>query len=437
MRILVAIAATLLTAVPARARTWSLSECIDYALENNITVRQNTLSVQQRENDLNTARNRRLPGVSAGASQNISFGRGLTADNTYANTNTASTSFSLGADMTIFQGFAIKNNIAASRLNLEAATADLEKARDDIRVSVAQAYVQILYNKEILQVAENQIKVDSLQVERLTAMMDNGKASQAEVSAQKSTLARSVLSRTQAQNTLNLSVLDLTQLLELESPEGFDVEVPETDAFETGLFTNPEEIYAEAVAIKPSVRSELIRLENAETSIRMAKGNYLPSLSLNGGLGSNYYVASGRPSDSFGTQLNNNFSQYLGLSLSIPVFSRMSNRNGVRSAQLSYLNQQLQLDGVRKSLYKEIQQAYYSAVASEAKYISSMAAETSALESFQITEAKYESGMASITEFNESKGRWIEAASNLAQARYEYLYQTKLLDFYRGEKLSF
>lgn len=437
MRTIATIAAVLLTIAPASARVWSLSECISHALENNITVRQSSLTVQQRENDLNTARGRRLPGVSAGASHNYSFGRGLTADNTYENTNTANTSFNLGADVTLFQGFAIRNNIELGKLNLEAATADLEKARDDIRIAVAKAYVQILYNREILQVAENQIVVDSIQVERLTFMMQNGKASQADVSAQIATLSRSELSRTQARNNLTLSILDLTQLLELESPEDFEVEVPSADAFETGRLTNPEEIYSEAVIIKPSIRTEQIRLDNAETNIRIAEGNFLPSLSLSGGLGTNYYTTSGRDMDSFGKQLENNFSQYLGLSLSVPVFSRLSNRNGVRSAQISYMNQQLQLENARKSLYKEIQQAYYSAVASESKYLSSVAAETSALESFQITEAKYEGGMASITEFNESKGRWIEAASNLAQARYEYLYQTRILDFYRGEELAF
>lgn len=427
----------LLFAASTSAQNWSLTDCINYALDHNISVKQSKLVVDQRENDLSTAKAQRLPGVSAGASQNFSFGRGLTAENTYANTNTGSTSFSLGADMTLFQGLSVKNNIEMSKLNLAAATVDLEKARDDIRVAVAQAYVQILYNKEILQVAENQIKVDSMQVDRLTAMMQNGKASQAEVSAQKSTLARSELSRTQARNNLNISLLDLSQLLELQTPEGFDIEVPSADAFQTGLLMNPEEIYAEAVEIKPVVRSEQIRLENAETNIRIAKGSFLPSLSLNGGIGSNYYNASGRTSDNFGTQLKNNFSQYVGLSLNIPVFSRLSNRNGVRSAQIQYDNQLLQLENVRKKLYKEIQQAYYSAVASESKYLSSIAAESSALESFQITEAKYEGGMTTITEFNESKTRWMEAASNLAQARYEYLYQTKLLDFYRGQDIRF
>ncbi|MBO4499320.1 MAG: TolC family protein [Bacteroidaceae bacterium] len=438
MKKLITLPAVLFIIMTATAqKQWSLSDCINYAIENNLSVRRSQLTVQQQENELSTSKARRMPGVSAGASQNFSFGRGLTAQNTYDNTNTTNTSFSVGADMTLFQGFSIRNGIEVSRLNLEAATADLEKARDDIRVAVAKSFVQILFNKEILQVARNQVSIDSVQVERITLMVQNGKASLAELSAQKASLAQSRLSCTQARNNLNLALLDLTQLLELASPEGFDIEVPDVDAFRTGLLGNPEDIYAEAVAVKPAIRSEEIRLNSAERNISIAKSNYYPSLSLSAGLSTNYYTTSSRSSDSFGSQLKNNFGQSIGLSLRIPIYNRLSTRNGVRSAQISYMNQQLQLENARKSLYKEIQQAYYNAVASESKYVSSTAAEASAREAFDIMEAKYEEGKADITDYNQSKGRWIEAASNLAQARYDFLYQTKILDFYRGKDLSF
>ncbi|MBR5100084.1 MAG: TolC family protein, partial [Bacteroidales bacterium] len=221
----------LAAAQPASAGTpWTLQECIGYALDHNLSVQQSALQVQQREIDLNTARANRLPGVSAGASQNFSFGRGLTADNTYANTNTTNTSLSLGADMTLFNGLRNYNNILLGQLNLEAATADLEKARDDIRVAVAQAYVQILYNREIAEVAARQVEIDAQQVDRLEALQANGKATAADVAAQRATLAQSRLSAVQAENNVRLARLDLAQLLELPSPEGFDVVVPGEDA---------------------------------------------------------------------------------------------------------------------------------------------------------------------------------------------------------------
>ena len=425
-----------LTGHLAQAQPWTLQDCIGYALDHNLSVQKSALQVKQREIDVNKAENNRLPGVSGSASQNFSFGRGLTADNTYANTNTTNTSFSVGADMTLFNGFRLRNNILLSKLNLEAATVDLEKAKDDIRVAVAKAYVQILYDREIVGVAQRQVEIDSLQVVRLETLQANGKATAADVAAQQASLAQSRLTLVQADNSLRLARLDLAQLLELPSPEGFDVIAPAADAQAIPLPAGPEIIYEEAVGIKPVVRAEETRLAYAERNIDLARSGYLPSLSLNGGLGTNYYTSSGYPSKTFFEQLGNNFSQYVGLSLNVPIFSRMSNRNQVRSARLSYDAQQLQLETAKKTLYKEIQQAWYNALAAQGKLESSSQAERAASESFALATAKYEHGKASITEFNESKNQYLKACSDLAQARYEYLYQTRLLDFYRGRDLT-
>ena len=421
----------------AQERVWTLPQCIDHALENNLSVKRSGLNVEQREIDLNTAENNRLPSVSGSAGQNFSFGRGLTADNTYANTNTTNTSFSVGAQVPVFNGFQIKHNIELSKLNLAAATADLEKAKDDIRVAVAQAYVQILYNMEILDVARSQVEIDSLQVVRLTEMASNGMVASADVSAQEATLAQSRVSATQAENNVALAILDLTQLLELPSPEGFHLARPSVEGLETVMLMDPEAIYAEAVQFKPAVKAEEIRLDQALKSIDLAKDSFLPSLSLSGGLGTNYYTSSGFPSAGFSSQLKNNFSQYIGLNLSVPIFSHFSNRNQVRNARLQYSSQEIVLDNSRKSLYKEIQQAYYNAVGSQAKYRSSQIAAASAEDAFELAQAKYENGKSGITEFNEAKGRYMSAASNLVLARYEYLYQSKILDVYRGRDLEF
>ena len=432
-----ALVAAVAAGARAQERVWTLPQCIDHALENNLSVKRSGLNVEQREIDLNTAENNRLPSVSGSAGQNFSFGRGLTADNTYANTNTTNTSFSVGAQVPVFNGFQIKHNIELSKLNLAAATADLEKAKDDIRVAVAQAYVQILYNMEILDVARSQVEIDSLQVVRLTEMASNGMVASADVSAQEATLAQSRVSATQAENNVALAILDLTQLLELPSPEGFHIARPSVEGLETVMLMDPEAIYAEAVQFKPAVKAEEIRLDQALKSIDLAKDSFLPSLSLSGGLGTNYYTSSGFPSAGFSSQLKNNFSQYIGLNLSVPIFSHFSNRNQVRNARLQYSSQEIVLDNSRKSLYKEIQQAYYNAIGSQAKYRSSQAAAASAEDAFELAQAKYENGKSGITEFNEAKGRYMSAASNLVQARYEYLYQSKILDFYRGRDLEF
>ena len=429
--------ATLALAATVHAEQgWTLDQCIDYALENNIQIRQSDISAQNRDVELNSARSNRLPGVSASASQSWSFGRSLTIDNTYANTNTASTSFSIGTDMTLFAGGRISGNIHNAQLGLEAAKCDLERMQDDVRVEVAQAFIQIVYNRSILEVARNQVTIDSMQVERLTELAAIGKASSAEVSSQKATLAQSQLSVTQAQNNLSMSILTLTQLLELPSPEGFDVIQPDADAIEFSIPDSPEDIYAQALNIKPAIKGEEIRLKQADNSIDIAKGGYYPTLSLSAGAGTGYYTSSNRNADNFGSQMKNNFGPHVGLNLSIPIFSRNSNRNNVRSAQLSRMNQEMQLDNVKKQLYKEIQQAYYNAVASKSRYESSQEVAVSAQESFELVQAKYEGGKASITEFNESKNRLVTAQADVIKYRYEYLFNTALLEFYRNSSFE-
>ena len=422
-------------------KAWSLRECCDYAIEHNISIKQQENQCRQQEIQLSTAKNSRLPDVNGSVGQNFSFGRGLTMDNTYTNTNTSSTSFQLGANLPLFTGFEIPNQIKLSKLNLEAATADLEKAKNDIRMQVAQAYVQILYDMEIADVAHRQIAIDSAQVARLQAFVDNGKASEAELSQQKATMANSKLTATQADNNLKLELLALSQLLEFPSPEGFTVVRPNPDELaklmnQDKLIT-PDDIYAEALGVKPEILSQQLKLKGTEHSIKIAQAGHYPTLSLSGGLGTNYYTTSGFKSESFGKQLENNFSQYIGLNLSVPIFSRFQTRNRIRSARIDQANQQLQLDNTKKTLYKEIQQVYYNAQNAQSKEKSSAEAVQSSKDAFQLMQAKYENGKANITEFNESKNNYLKSESDLVQARYENLYQHALLEFYRGKELNF
>ena len=260
-----------------------------------------------------------------------------------------------------------------------------------------------------------------------------------EVAQQEASLAQSRLTATQADNDYRLSLLSLTQLLELPSPEGFTIsrEVNQELWNEIHTLPSPDVIYQEALIIKPEIQAEQSRLASSAKNIDIAKSAKLPSLSLQGGLGTNYYKTSGIPGDKFFKQLNNNFSQFLGLSLNVPIFNRFETRNNIKNAQLSQYNQQLQLDNVKKNLYKEIQQAYYNAVTSEAKYQSSVQAKRSQEEAFRLMSAKYEYGKANITEFNEAKNNLMKAESDLVRAKYEYLYQNALIEFYRGKDLSF
>ena len=420
-------------ATPDLSHPWTLAECTSWALEHNLSVVQQDMSRQSSEIDLNSAQWSLAPSVQASASENWSFGRGLGGDNTYASGNSSTTGFSIGAGVNLFDGLATPNRISQARLNLEAATADLEKARDDIRVSVAQAYVQILYNYEILDVARQQISIDSLQVARLEGLVKAGKASAAELSQQKASLAQSQVTLVQAENNLRVSILDLAQLLEFPSFDGFSVARPEVQVEDFYLGT-PDDIYDQACGLRPAVRAEQLRLDASDKTIAIAKASYMPSLSLSAGLGTNYYSNYG--GKGFWDQMNDNFSQYVGLSLSIPIFNRFSTRNQVRSAQLNRSAQQVRLRQVQQQLYKEIQQAWNGAVAARAKYDASLMAASAAQDAFELVQAKYENGKSTITEFNESRTQMLKTRSDAIQATYEYVFQTRLVNFYRGGTLD-
>ena len=433
--LLIALALTQATpdSLPDFSQPWTLRQCTEWALEHNLSVAAQQCVAQTQEVNQNTARMAWLPGVSASVGENLNFGRGLGSNNTYEYGNTASTSFSLGASMTLFDGLATPARMELARLNLEAATKELEKVRDDVSISVARAYVQILYSQQILDVAREQVSIDSLQLERLQGMLQNGKASAAEVSQQRSSLAQSQLALVQARNNVRSAVLDMAQLLELPRWEGFSVQQPASEP-ETVALPSPDDIYAEAVGLRPAIQAEELRLEGMDQSVRIARAQYYPTLTLSGGLGTNYY--SSFASQGFGEQLGNNFSQYVGLSLNIPIFSRFGVRNQVKVAKINRSQQELHVQQAKNALYREIVQAWNGAEAAGAKWQSAREAEAAARDAFELQQAKYENGKATLTEFNETRSRMVKAQSDAAQASCEYLFQTRLVDFYRGRALE-
>ena len=314
---------------------------------------------------------------------------------------------------------------------------DLNKAKEDISIQVASAYLQVLFNEELVKVANEQLALSKEMLDQKTAFYKNGKASQAEWYEAKARVAQDELSAVQAENNRRLALLDLSQLLELPSPDDFGIVSPAVDSLTSlSIQTSPAEVYAEAVLTKPAIKAAQYRLEGADKNIRIAKGAYYPQLSFGAGISTSFYNVSGMENGNFGSQLRDNFSQYIGLSLSIPIFDRFSTRNRVRSARIQQHTYYWQLEESKKTLYKEIQQAYYNAVNAETQYRSSRTADEAAQASFLLMKEKYANGKANATEYNESRTAWMKAVSDRLQAKYDYLFRTKILDFYRGIPLT-
>lgn len=424
-------------ALPASAQqAWDLRQCIDYAIEHNLTIKQQEENRNQSEVDLHTAKWSRLPSLNGSASHSFNFGRSLQADNTYQSINTQNTNFSLNTSVPLFTGMQIPHNIALQKLNLKAATEDLQKAKDDISLQIASLYLQVLYNQELALIARQQVALSQEMLEQKKAYLDNGKASEAEWYEAKSRVAQDELSAVQAENNCRLALLDLSQLLELPTPDGFSIVSPDIDERHlSGSIVAPENIFQEAVLSKPAIKAATYRLEGAAHSIRMAQSAYYPQLSFGAGIGTNYYKVNGYQNNSFGSQLKDNFSQYFGFSLSVPIFNRFATRNQVRSARIRQNTLSWQLEEAKKTLFKEIQQAYYNALNAESQLKSSTTADEAAAASFELMKEKYAQGKANATEYNESRTNWMKAVSNRLQAKYDYVFRTKILDFYRGIEL--
>ncbi|MDN0050671.1 TolC family protein [Bacteroides gallinaceum] len=424
--------------MPVHAQqAWTLKKCIDYAIEHNLTIKQQEASAEQSKIELSTAKNSRLPDLNGSASHSFSFGRSLQADNTYNSINTQNTGFSLSTSVPLFTGLQIPNNIALSKLNLQAALEDLNAAKENVSIQVASSYLQVLFNDELARVAHEQVDLSREMLVQREAYFRNGKASESELYEAKSRVAQDELSAVQADNDYQLALLDLSQLLELPSPDGFAIVSPQTDAVENlGTPLPPAEIYADALLIKPVIKAAQYRLEGAQKSIRIAQSAYYPQLSLGAGLSTNYYKMSGMDNAGFGSQLRDNFSQYVGLTLSIPIFNRLATRNRVRSARIQQTTLGWQLEDSKKTLYKEIQQAYYNTLSAQTQYTSSRTAAEAAKVSFDLMKERYMNGKANATEFNESRTAWMRAVSDQLQAKYNYIFRFKILDFYRGVPLE-
>ena len=418
-------------------KQWNLKQCIEYAIEHNLTIKQQEAAKDESAVDLNTAKWSRLPDLNGSASHSFNFGRSLQMDNTYQQLNTQNTGLNLSTSIPLFTGMQIPNQIALSKLNLKAAVEDLNKAKEDISIQVTSAYLQVLFNEELAKVAHEQVALSEEMLKQKTAFFKVGKASEAELYEAKSRAAQDQLSAVQADNEYRLALLDLSQLLELPTPEGFGIVSPSIDEDKDfSILTSPADIYSEALLIKPSIKAAQYRVEGAQKSIRIAQSGYYPQLSLGAGIATSYYNVSGRENGNFGAQLRDNFSQYIGLSLNIPIFNRFSTRNQVRKARIQQTTLNWQLEDAKKALYKEIQQAYYNAVNAESKFESSRTADEAAKASFNLMKEKYANGKATSTEFNEARTNWLKAVSDRIQAKYDYLFRTKILDFYKGVPLT-
>ena len=419
----------------------SLQQCVDYALEHSYAVKQKILEKESNYIQLKARKTSIAPSLEANIGQTFDFGRASLPSSVTVNTPAqATTNFYLRMNMELFQGLHTHHQIQSDKLNLEATLFDIEEARENIELTVTAYYLQVLLNKEILEVLKAQVVLDQEQVDRIEVLVNNGKNSDAELYAARSSLATDQLSVVEAENSVRLSLLDLAQLMNYSDVIRFNIVVQDDNNEIDEILDksiNVNTVVENALENRPSIKAALVRIEQAKRDIKVFQSGWYPTLALNAYFGSNYFYDFNEsellPNLPFGEQFKNNARESVGLTLSIPIFDKLSTRYNVKQQKIKVKSQELQLEETKRNLIKSIEQAYVNAVAAKEKYASSQVANTASKISFEYEEVKYNAGSSTNYEFNDAKNKYLKAQSNLIQAKFDFLFRVKILEFYGKE----
>ncbi len=422
----------------SQQKEWSLEECIKYAIDNNIQIKQQVIQTAVQENSLDLAKMKLAPTVNGSVQHNYNFGRALNQTNyTYYNQTLQSDYLYVGGETPIFTGMQNLNSIKKSKYEVLAAKEDLQYIRDDVSLNVALAYLQILLNKDLVEANQNQVNITLQQIEKTSRLVDAGSVARGNLLQIEAQAAQEELQLINMQNQLETSYLTITQLLEIKTPSGFEVVTPRLKVDTNSVIAgNVDDIYQIASGSRPEIRGSEMRLAASEYDLKIAKGGRSPRLALNYSLNTAYTYVNNFDNVPFKDQFKNNKNSALGLSLNIPILNGWQVNKNIANSRLSVENLQYSLEGSKKQLYKSIQKAYTDAVAALKKYNASLKAVASSEESFRYTEQKFNVGMLTSVDYNASKTQLLNAQSDMSQAKYEYIFKTKVLDFYKGIPLS-
>ncbi len=454
-------------------KVWTLEECINYALDHNINVKKQDLLVDNQDELLLQSKLGILPNINGYASHGYNWGQRVDPfTNEFATDRVRSNNLYLQGDLNLFSGLQQVNMIKRNMLNLQAAQYDADYYKDEISINVATYYLQTLFYLEYVAIANNQIDITRQQVERTKKLVEAGTLAKGDLLTIEAQFASEELSVVEAENNLALSYLNLTQLLELPTTAGFEIEKPELGLMDQAQILTPDQIFGVAVQSRPEIKSAEVKLESSEKSLSIARGAYYPSLSLGGSLGSGYSGANVIGSDPYTTeqefgywktndpsnptvpvyglvsgfqsynakswsdQLQDNLNESLALNLRIPIFNGWAARSSVAQAKLGVENANLDVQLQKNSLYKIIQQAYNDAVAAFNKHKAADKKVNATKESFNYAEQKFDVGLINSVEYNTSKKEYNNALSELIQAKYDFVFRSTVIDFYMGKPLT-
>lgn len=448
---------------------WSLEKCVQYALENNLDVRQAELNVENAQTGVMQSRSQFLPSVNASAYYGYNFGQRIDPfTNQFAQSTVNTGNFNLSANWTLFSGLQNLNTLTQSQYDEKASDFAYKNAQYLTSLAVTTSFLQILFNEETLGVAEKQLEITLQQVERTKKLVNAGSAPQGSLYDIEAQYAREELAKVNADNQVVLAYLSLKQLLRL--PGDFNMKVLVPTKYDSNALALPKSLDAviqTAYDSYPSIKSNEYSLLSAEKQISLSNGAMIPRLTLSGSLGTGY---SGNATDvigqtfegnrpigfvensndivvspsfstqtrtqGFGDQVTNNFNQSLGLSLNIPIFNRMNNRAAVNRAKVNYAIQENNLEKEKQKVRQDIEKAYADALAAYKSYMSTEKGLKSLEEAFNYAQKRFDVGMINAVDYNVAKTNLYKAQSDLVKAKFDYIFRMKILDFYQGKSLT-
>jgi outer membrane protein len=453
----------------SQSNVWDLQQCVDYAQKNNISLKQSEINARINQNNATQSKAAILPTINAGAQHTYNFGRTIDRyTNTFANTQVLSQNFYISSNVVLWSGLAQYNTIKANQYQYLSSAETYLQQRNDLALNVATAYINVIFSDEILQIAQAQFKITQEQLERTQKLSDAGTLAKSAVYDLKAQLASEEVNVTSSDNNYQIAMLTLKQLLNLDTLNNFNISKPNVDVMNNELGAlSVQNIYEIALKNQHSIKASNYNLLAAEKSVDVARGRVSPTLSATGSLGTgtsgldkridavNFagfdttafttggdyvltpktdIVTSKKP---FADQFKDNVNKSIGFTLSIPIFNGLQTVTGVKNAKLNALNAKYAQDLTEQNLYKTIAQAYANARAALNKFNANKSSVEANEQSFYYAEQKYNVGAISTFDYSNAKTRLQNAQGNLVQAKYDYVFKLKVLDYYQGKELKF
>ena len=440
MRKILIILLSVLATMAANAQGWTLDSCVSYAQQQSYSVIRANMAVKNAEIAERSARLAMTPSVNAGIGENLSFGLVEGANNIRENRTQSTTSFNASVSMPLFTGLRVTNQIKRTGAELQAALAEVETAKENVELNVITYYLQAIYYREMQSVQKQQLALSEQLFERTQLLVVEGRKSESELYEVEAQVAQNRQALTEAENSYRLALVDLCQLINYKDVEGFVSEMSDlsdqsdlsdmSDSQFSTILPTPEDVFAHAVANRPSIEAQRNRVASAEFAVKETKAEFYPQLNLNASWGTGYYHTFNGNNPAFGNQFVDNGSEVIGLSLNIPIYNRMQVRHAVKRQQIALDEARLSEQEITDRLYKDIQSAYYNALAAQEKHTAAQKSRESAAKALEFAQSKYELGRLSTYEYNEAQTRLYRAEAELTQAKYEYLLRTRILEFY-------